>query len=56
MYTGFDLTTRDSCFTILAEVITNYILAKTNIEWIEHIEWTEWTEHKLTVLKPASMY
>ena len=28
--TGFDLTTRDSYFTILVEVLTNHVLAKTH--------------------------
>ena len=37
--TGFDLTTRDSYFTILVEVFTNHILAKDR----------EWREHKILI-------
>ena len=28
MFSGFDITTRDSCFTILVEVFTNHISAE----------------------------
>ena len=34
--TGFDLTTRDSYFTILDEVFTNYILAE-NTYFMKHL-------------------
>ena len=44
--TGFDLTTRDSYFTILVEVFTDHILAE-KIYFKNHIEWTE---HKIMVV------
>ena len=49
---GFDLTTRDSYFSILVEVFTNHILAK-NTYFMNLIEWSE---HKITVLEPADEY
>ena len=50
--TGFDLTTRDSYFTILVKVLTNHILAE-NTYFTNHIELTE---HKIIVLIPANRY
>ena len=50
MQEGFDLTTRDSYFTILVEVFTNYILAE-NTNFTNH---SGWTEHKIMVLKTAN--
>ena len=50
--TGFDLTARDSYFTILVEVFTNHILP-VNTYFTNR---REWTEHKIIVLKPASKY
>ena len=47
---GFDLATRDSNFTILAEVFTDHILAKNTY----YTNYTEWPEHKITVLKPGN--
>ena len=44
---GFDLTTRDSYFTILVEVFTNHILVE-NTYFTNHIEWTE---HTITALQ-----
>ena len=44
---GFDLTTRDSYFTILVEVFTNHILVE-NTYFTNPIEWTE---HTITVLQ-----
>ena len=49
---GFDLTTRDSCFTILDEVFTNHILAE-NTYFTNR---TEGTERKIMVLKPANKH
>ena len=49
---GFDLTTRDSYFTILVEVIMNHILTK-NTHFMNHVEWTD---RKIIVLKPANKY
>ena len=49
-WSGFDLTTSDSHFTVLVEVFTNHILAK-NTNFTNHMEWIE---HKTTVLKPAN--
>ena len=48
--TGFDLTARDSYFTIPVEVFTNHILP-VNTYFTNR---REWTEHKIIVLKPAS--
>ena len=50
--TGFDLTTPDSCFTILLKVFTNHILAE-NTYSTNH---KEWGEHKIIVLIPANRY
>ena len=47
--TGLDLTTRDSYFTILVEVLTNHVLAK-NTYFTNHIESAE---RKIMVLKPT---
>ena len=49
--TGFDLTTRDSYFTIIVEVFANHILAG-NIYFTNHIQWIE---HKI-MLKLANNY
>ena len=46
----FDLTFRDSYFTIQAEVFTNHILSENNY-FKNHIEQTE---HKIMVLKPVN--
>ena len=52
---GFDLTTRDSYFTILVEVFTNHILAENMIDFrIYFTIHLGWTEHKIMVLKPAN--
>ena len=48
-FTGFDIMTHDSYFTIL--VFMNHILAVN----IFH-KYIEWTEYKIIVFKPASMY
>ena len=50
--TGFDLTTRDSYFTILVEVFTNHISAELTY-FTNHIEWME---HKIMGYKPANSY
>ena len=52
LLTGFDLTTRDSYFTILVEVFTNHISAE-NRYFTNHIEWTE---HKIMGFKPSNRY
>ena len=49
---GFDLTTRDSYFTILVEVFTNYT-SDENKYFTNNIEWTE---HKIMGFKPANRY
>ena len=49
---GFDLTTRDSYFTILVEFFKNHILAKSTYFMIHR----EWPEQKVTVSKPANKY
>ena len=49
---GFNLTTRDSHFTILVEVFTNYNVAE-NMYFTNH---REWAEHRISALKPASRY
>ena len=49
---GFDLTIRDSHFTILVEIFRNHILAE-NTYFTKNIEWTE---HEIMVLKPANNY
>ena len=49
---GFDLTTRDSYFTILVEVFTNHI-SDENKYFTNNIEWTE---YKIMGFKPANRY
>ena len=46
----FDLTTRDSYFTILVEVFTNHMLAESTY-FTNHIDWTE---HKIMAIKSAN--
>ena len=40
-FTGFDLATCDSYFTILVEVFTNHFLAAENTYFTNYIAWTE---------------
>ena len=47
---GFNLTNRDSYFSILVEVFTNRILAE-NTNFTNH---AEWTEHKITAWKSVN--
>ena len=47
--TGFNLTTRDSYFTILAEVLANHVLAK-NTYFTNHVELADL---KIVILKPT---
>ena len=51
-FSGFDLMTRDSYFTVLVEVFTIHILAE-DTYFTNHVEWTE---HKTMVLKPTNKY
>ena len=51
-FSGLDLMTCDSYFSILVEVFTIHILAE-DTYFTNHVEWTE---HKTMVLKPANKY
>ena len=50
--TGFNLTTRDSFYTMLGEVFLNRILAESTY-FTNHVEWTE---HKIMASKLANTY
>ena len=51
-FPGFDLTARDSYFTILVEVFTNHFL----IEYTYYTNHAKWTEHKIMGFKPGNKY
>ena len=49
---GFDLTARDSYFTVLVDIFMKHILA----EKTYFTNQTEWIEHIITVWKPSNKY
>ena len=51
-FTGFNLTTHDSYFTILVEVFTNHVLVE-NTNFTNHLGWTG---HNIMVLKQVKNY